>query len=59
MQTQVLDMAVRVLRRAREIISKPECWTQRAFARDKKGGRLPNRHPYPHSIGAIEPDRDG
>lgn len=41
MRTQaVLEMAVRVLKRAREIISKPEHWTQKAFARDSFGRNL-------------------
>ena len=45
MQTTVaLEMAVRVLKRAREMISKPECWTKRAYARDEDGSNLMHVH---------------
>lgn len=42
--TAVLDMAVQVLNRAREIISKPEHWTRKAFARDEAGYNLMGLH---------------
>ena len=50
--TEVLEMAVRVLTRAQEIISKPERWTQRAFARDEKGNNL--MHLHENTPGAAE-----
>jgi len=37
-------LARKVLKRAREIISKPERWTKRAFARDAEGANLKNRY---------------
>ena len=47
----VLNMAVLVLKRAREIIEEPECWTQGAFARDANGFNLHNEEYNDHEAG--------
>ena len=41
---QTREVAVQVLKRAREIISKPEHWTKEAFARDEKGFNMMALH---------------
>jgi len=46
--TAVLDMAVLVLKRARELIACPERWAKGAFARDEKGYNLMHLHENTH-----------